>query len=53
MCNEAGYLELRHIETGELLVHRCPHTPEMVARIEHGLRAHRIGSGRHATKLAS
>jgi hypothetical protein len=52
LCNEAGYLELRHIETGELLVHRCPHTLEMVKRIEQGLRAYRIGSRARASSVA-
>jgi hypothetical protein len=49
MCNEAGFLELRHEETGELSVHRCPHKPEMVRRIELGLRAYRVGGGKRVS----
>jgi hypothetical protein len=45
LCNEAGFLELRHIETGKLMVHRCPHELEMVTKIEQGLRAYRLGGG--------
>jgi hypothetical protein len=45
MCNQAGYLELWQAETGELLVHRCPHKAELVRRIEQGLRAYRLGGG--------
>jgi hypothetical protein len=42
LCNEAGFLELRHEETDELLVHRCPHKLEMVKRIEEWPNAYRL-----------
>jgi hypothetical protein len=40
LCNEAGFLELRHEETGALSVHRCPHEPELVQSIEERLKAY-------------
>jgi hypothetical protein len=47
-CNEAGYLELRHKETGELLVHRCPHRPELIIKIEQQLKSRRLSAIRGA-----
>ena len=34
LCNDAGFLELRQAGTNQLIVHRCPHKRELVARIE-------------------
>lgn len=33
-CNESGFLELRDRRSHRHLVHECPHTPELIARIE-------------------
>jgi hypothetical protein len=43
-CNEAGYLELRQRESGELVVYRCPHSPKLIAVIEERLTASRLTS---------
>jgi hypothetical protein len=43
-CNEAGYLELRHKESGELVVYRCPHQPKLIAAIEARLTASRLAT---------
>ncbi len=50
-CNEAGFLELRNAETGELSVHRCPHKRELVLGIEARLKAYRIGGGKSVTDV--
>ena len=42
LCNEAGYLELRHEGTNEIRVHPCPHQAERVQQLEEHLRAYRI-----------
>jgi hypothetical protein len=53
LYNEAGFLELRHEKTGELSVHGCPHKLELVAKIEQGLRAYRLGGRKRLIKSAT
>jgi hypothetical protein len=33
-CNESGFLELRERHTRRHTVHECPHSPELIAKIE-------------------